>query len=71
LNKGVVESFNPFLTGIALLLLLVGFGFSFWFIMYRRNDSLSVKMVTLVTPLLYSGLFETEIVLWRVFHLPN
>ena len=69
LNKGIVQSFNPFLTGIALLLPLVGFGFSFWFIMYRRKDSLSVKMVTLVAPLLYSGLFETGIVLWRVFRL--
>jgi len=66
LDKTIPQTINPFLTGIAILLPIIGFGLSVWVIKYRKKETLSAKATTLTAALLYAGLFFVSIILWRI-----
>jgi len=66
LDKTIPQTINPFLTGIAILLPIIGFGLSVWVIKYRKKEALSAKATTLTAALLYAGLFFVSIILWRI-----
>lgn len=66
LDKTILLTIGPFLTGTAVALPIIGLGFSLWIIMRRKRQSLSVNAVTLAAALLYSGLFEVSIIAWRL-----
>ncbi|MBL7074580.1 4Fe-4S binding protein [candidate division KSB1 bacterium] len=64
LDEAIPQTINPFLTGIAVLLPIVGFGLSAWVITGRKKESLSMRAITMAAALFYSGLFEVSIIVW-------
>lgn len=66
LNKASLQAIDPFLTGVALLLPIAGFGLSVWIIMRRQAEALSAKAITLTAVFLYFGLFMATIIAWRL-----
>jgi len=66
LDKAILQTINPLLTGIAILLTITGIGLSFWIITRRKAESFAVKAITLMPVILYSGLFFVSIIAWRL-----
>ncbi len=66
LNTAILETADPYLTGIAIALPAAGFGLSAWVISRRPGDSPSEKAVTLMAALVYAAIFEVSIMAWRL-----
>jgi polyferredoxin len=66
LNKAILETADPYITGIGVALPAVGFGLAAWVISRRSGDSRSEKFITLMAALIYAAVFEASIIAWRL-----
>jgi hypothetical protein len=66
LDKSFLQSLAPFMSGIALLMPVLAFGLSAWLITRRKKDCYHVKAVTLAAVLIYTAIFESMIIAWRL-----
>lgn len=66
LDKTIPLMINPFLTGIAALLPVIGFSLSVWAALRQGTVSFPAKVVTIAAALIYAAIFEVSIIAWRL-----
>ena len=66
LDTAILETADPYITGLGVTLPALGFGVSAWVISRRAGDSRFEKAITLMAALIYAVVFEASIITWRL-----